>query len=157
MHEHSNDRVSGYTYVDHKNPNYWKNVPSPDSFDSSARGPLRNSSWNDWLGLWVYGPNVWDDVGDADFWEAPWDQGLWGQGLVGQGPSGQGPWGQGLEGPGPWSVSLDRGQGGGDTWWPSLDTYYNSVPTEMGWEFQGLDDCDDTQYVDWSYVGYGYI
>ncbi|XP_076434947.1 uncharacterized protein LOC143274868 isoform X2 [Babylonia areolata] len=123
----SQNRLSNYNYIDVNNPDYWNQFFNPSSVNSSAGRPLGNASqWDNWFGLWAYGPNFWDDMNDLDLWDAPWGSGSWGMG-----PGGS--------------------QWGGN-WWGNPATDFSSSssssaqPVEMGWEIFWLDDCDG----DWS-------
>ena len=124
-----NNRLSDYWYTDRNDPNYWMEVPSLDSFNFSPEElTLPSSSQrNDLIDLWASGPNVWNNVDDLD---------LWGQGQWGQGPG--------------WD------QGGGDPWWPGLNTKNNPLATVMDKAADGLGD-DNTRKEDWSPMGYGYV
>lgn len=129
-----NNRLSDYWYIDRDDPNYWTEVPNLDSFNFSREElTLPSSSQrNDWIDLWASGPNVWNNVDDLDLW--------------GQGPWGQGQWGQGTG----WD------QGGGDPWWPGLNTKNNPVATVMDKAADGQR-YGDTRNEDRSPMGYGYV
>ncbi|KAL8576125.1 hypothetical protein ACOMHN_001475 [Nucella lapillus] len=115
----SQDRLSDYNYIDFNNPDYWKQFYNPDSFNSSDEGSVGNAThWDNWFGLWAYGPNFWDDMNDLDLWDAPWGSGSWGMGP------------------------------GGDDWdenrWGNPSTGFSStaLPVEIGLEIYWLGDCD---------------